>query len=59
MELDHVTPRAAGGKDYCLQNIRAVCRTCNTARSRMTDAHFQLELKSIVTALTANDGIAL
>ncbi len=51
LELDHVQPRATGGHDYALSNIRAICRTCNTARSRMTDAHFQAELVSIARSV--------
>lgn len=51
MELDHLTPRSAGGEDYTLSNIRAVCRTCNTARGRMKDEHFRAELRSIAEAL--------
>lgn len=54
MELDHATPRAAGGVDYCLQNIRAICRTCNTARSRMSDEHFRAELTSLARAVLKN-----
>lgn len=37
--------------DYSLTNIRAICRTCNTARSRMRDDHFRAELQSIARAI--------
>ena len=53
LELDHVRPRSVGGADYSLSNIRAICRTCNTARSRMSDAHFEAELVSIARAVFA------
>jgi 5-methylcytosine-specific restriction endonuclease McrA len=51
LELDHVVPRAARGDDYSLGNIRAVCRTCNTARGRLKDEHFRAELRSIAKSV--------
>jgi hypothetical protein len=53
LELDHVEPRSSGGHDYLLTNIRTICRTCNIARSRMTDKHFRAELVSLAAAVIA------
>ena len=47
LELDHIVPRATGGHDYKLSNIRTMCRTCNVARSRMSEKHFRAELTSL------------
>jgi hypothetical protein len=58
LELDHIEPRSAGGQDYTLANIRAICRTCNSARSRMTDGHFQVELLSIARAVFHEYGLS-
>lgn len=58
LELDHIEPRSAGGHDYALSNIRAICRTCNTARSRMTDAHFRVELQSLAKAVCRTYGLS-
>lgn len=51
LELDHAEPRSAGGHDYLLANIRTMCRSCNTARGRMGEAHFRAELLSLAAAV--------
>lgn len=51
LELDHISPRAGGGHDFLLSNIRATCRTCNVARGRMADEDFRAELKSLAAAV--------
>jgi 5-methylcytosine-specific restriction endonuclease McrA len=53
LELDHINPRAGGGDDFLLSNIRATCRTCNVARGRMADEDFKAELKSLAAAVLA------
>lgn len=56
LELDHRQPRANGGDDYSLDNVRAVCRTCNVGRGRMTDRQFEAELKSLMAGLANRYG---
>ena len=51
LELDHAAPRAGGGEDYSLVNVRTTCRTCNISRGRMTETQFRAELKSLARAI--------
>jgi len=50
LELDHKKPKADAGQET-LKNIRAACRTCNTARGRLKPARFQGELRSLAEAV--------
>ena len=52
LELDHIVPRAEGGPDYVLANIRTLCRTCNLIRGRLKDVYFQAELRSFAAAIS-------
>lgn len=38
-DVDHVIPWSLGGSDH-LSNLRALCRSCNTAKSNRTEAEF-------------------
>lgn len=50
LELDHEKPRADGGRET-MRNIRTACRTCNTARGRLSPVRFQGELRSLAEAV--------
>ena len=39
-ELDHKTPRAAGG-DSSFDNLQWLCRSCNQAKGQLNDAQFR------------------
>jgi hypothetical protein len=51
LELDHASPRAGGGEDYVLTNVRTTCRTCNISRGRMTETQFRAELRSLARSV--------
>jgi HNH endonuclease len=53
LQLDHVNPRADGGPDYHLSNIRTACRLCNQGRFRLSEEHFRAELLSLAKSVAA------
>jgi 5-methylcytosine-specific restriction endonuclease McrA len=52
-QLDHINPRANGGPDYRLSNIRTACRICNQGRFRLSEEHFRVELLSLAMSVCA------
>ena len=53
LQLDHISPRADGGPDFRLSNIRTACRLCNHGRQRLSEEHFRAELLSLAKSVCA------
>jgi len=56
LQLDHITPRALGGADYELSNIRTACRICNQGRFRLSDEYFHAEMLSLASSVLLRFG---
>jgi len=57
LQLDHIKPRAHGGQDYRLSNVRTACRICNQGRDRLSEAHFRAELLSLAKSVVATAAV--
>jgi 5-methylcytosine-specific restriction endonuclease McrA len=53
LQLDHINPRADGGPDFELSNMRTACRICNQGRFRLSEVHFRAELLSLAQSVCA------
>jgi 5-methylcytosine-specific restriction endonuclease McrA len=53
LELDHVSPRAAGSQcdDFDALNIVTACRSCNVMKGQMDERLFRLELDSLARSV--------